>query len=262
MPRIPRQLSASGVYHVMIRGNERKNIFLNDNDKIRFLDTIQRMKSNQEYDIYAYCLMDNHLHLLIREDKDSLQRSMKRIGVSYSHYFNQKYKRVGHLFQDRFRSENVEGDGYLLAAIRYIHHNPIKAGISQNAEEYMWSSYRYYVDYDTESSLINKKLILGMFSTNEAKAINLFKEFSMMKNADVFIDYDNEKVAKDTTIVQPEDIIRIVLNKYNYDLNKLQTSQDRAIRNAIIREIKYKADASARSLSKMLGISKDIIFRA
>ncbi len=83
-----------------------------------------------------------------------------------------------------------------------------------------------------------------------------------MKNADVFIDYDNEKVAKDTTIVQPEDIIRIVLNKYNYDLNKLQTSQDRAIRNAIIREIKYKADASARSLSKMLGISKDIIFRA
>ncbi|MFT9497995.1 transposase, partial [Anaerosolibacter sp.] len=91
MPRYARRQSASKVYHVMIRGNERKEIFHDDEDRIRFLDTLRLMGEDDNYHIYAYCLMDNHVHVVIGEEKDSIQRTMKRISVSYVYYFNKKY---------------------------------------------------------------------------------------------------------------------------------------------------------------------------
>jgi len=125
----------------MLRGINRTEIFFDDEDRNRFIDTLQRMKEKGEYEIYAYCLMDNHVHLLIKEKREPINRAMKRIGVSYAYYFNKKYRRVGHLFQDRYRSEAVEKETYLLAAVRYIHNNPVIAGLVKRAGDYPWSSY-------------------------------------------------------------------------------------------------------------------------
>ena len=144
MPRTARKLSESQYYHVVIRGIGRQLIFEEDEDNERFLSTLQRYRRELGFELVAYCLMENHAHLLIRDVKEQLPDIIKKIGVSYVHYFNNKYDRTGHLFQDRYRSEAVETDEYLLCVIRYIHRNPEKAGVAK-ASEYRWSSYGAYV---------------------------------------------------------------------------------------------------------------------
>jgi len=131
MPRCARSLSETGVYHVMLRGNERKDIFMDDEDKARFLDVLYTKREHDSYYLYSYCLMDNHVHLVIKEGNDSISRIMRRITTSYAGYFNRKYKRAGHLFQDRYKSENVESDSYLLTVIRYLHQDTEKAGLAK-----------------------------------------------------------------------------------------------------------------------------------
>ena len=103
MPRHARILNEKNVYHVMLRGNNRGKIFIDNEDKQRIIETIRLKKKDREFFIYAYCVLDNHIHLVIREGEDSLSRIVKRIATSYAYYFNKKYNRMGHVFQDRFR---------------------------------------------------------------------------------------------------------------------------------------------------------------
>lgn len=173
MPRHQRILSETGTYHVMMRGNERKNLFQGDEDKQRFLETLFVKRKETGFSVYAYCLMDNHIHLLIKESEESLATTMKRVNASYAFYFNQKYHRVGHLFQDRFKSEPVEDDRYLMAVARYIHNNPVKAGMVDTLEQYKWSSYRCYLAPDKpESRNVDTAFILSSISINQQEAIH------------------------------------------------------------------------------------------
>jgi REP element-mobilizing transposase RayT len=136
MPRQAREKSSSGIYHIMLRGINRQDIFHDEEDKMRFIETLKNYKSICEYKVYGYCLMSNHIHLLIKEGKETISQAMKRIGASYVYWCNMKYERYGHLFQDRYKSEKVEDDKYLLVVLRYIHQNPIKAGIVEEAAKY------------------------------------------------------------------------------------------------------------------------------
>ncbi|MEI2400828.1 transposase, partial [Paenibacillus phytohabitans] len=120
MPRKAREKSKTGVYHLIWRGANRQEIFHDDEDWIRFLDILKKYKLKLNLTIYAWCLMSNHVHLLIKEGDESISATMKRIGVSYAGYYNWKYRTTGHLFQDRFRSENVEDQAYLKTVVRYI----------------------------------------------------------------------------------------------------------------------------------------------
>jgi REP element-mobilizing transposase RayT len=160
LPRAAREKSSTGIYHIMLRGINKQDIFNDDEDRERFLETIQRYKKETGFQLYAYCLMDNHVHLIIRENDMELSKVMKRIGTSYAGYFNWKYGRSGHLFQNRYCSEAVENDSYLYMVIRYIHQNPAKAGICA-VNEYKWSSYNCYI---SESSVIDKDIFLNMFN--------------------------------------------------------------------------------------------------
>jgi len=137
MPRTIRKGSKTGVYHIMLRGINKQCIFNDGEDKRIFINRLLRYKEIGDFEIYAYCLMDNHVHLLIKERSETVSVLIKRIGVSYVNWFNNKYDRTGHLFQDRFKSEPVENDSYLLTAARYIHQNPVKIG--QSIEN--WTSY-------------------------------------------------------------------------------------------------------------------------
>jgi putative transposase len=131
MSRNQRRLSKTGIYHVMLRGNEKKNVFIDDEDKIKIIEVIENKKREKNFYLYAYCVMDNHIHLVIKEGAESISGIIKRIFVSYAMYFNKKYKRVGHVFQDRFKSEVVESDSYLLGLIKYVHKNPEKGKYNQ-----------------------------------------------------------------------------------------------------------------------------------
>lgn len=150
MPRQARKESGTGIFHVMMRGINHQNIFEDEEDNYQFINTLDRMRvkyddegnpcgSNCTY--YAYCLMSNHFHLLIREREEKVGETIKRIASSYVYYYNRKYGRDGHLFKERFKSEPVNDMAYFTVLLRYIHQNPVKAGIVHRVKDYEYSSW-------------------------------------------------------------------------------------------------------------------------
>ena len=138
---MPRQPRAAGEYlHIIVRGIGKQILFEDTRDREKYLFYLQKYAAETGISILAYCLMDNHVHLLLRDPAAGIALFMKKTGISYAQYFNQKYARSGHLFQDRYKSENIQDDAYLLTVFRYILNNPLGAGYS-SAEAYRWSSY-------------------------------------------------------------------------------------------------------------------------
>lgn len=153
MPRSARKESGVGIYHVMMRGINHQNIFEDAEDNYQFINTLDRMRLRYDDDgnpcgsnctYYAYCLMNNHFHLLIREREESVGETVKRIASSYVYYYNRKYLRDGHLFKERFRSEPVNDMAYFTTLLRYIHQNPVNAGIVEHVKDYEYSSWGEY----------------------------------------------------------------------------------------------------------------------
>lgn len=146
MPRQPRQLSASGIYHIMCRGIDRQQLFYDDLDNTKFMSALSLVQSD-DFEVLAYCLMGNHFHLLVRTAKDSIEHmelAMKRLGIRYANHYNQRYTRLGPVFQGRYKSVPVQGTRYFLRVLRYIHRNPVKAGLCRKMQDYSYSS---YIDY-------------------------------------------------------------------------------------------------------------------
>jgi REP element-mobilizing transposase RayT len=142
MPREARKKSESGIYHVMLRGINRQTLFEEEEDCTKYLQCLAQSKVKSGFILYAYCLMGNHVHLLLKEGTEPLQQIFKRIGASYVFWYNWKYKRSGPLFQDRYISEPIVDDKQFLAVLRYIYQNPVKANLCLKPEDYPWSSYR------------------------------------------------------------------------------------------------------------------------
>lgn len=143
MARQARQLSESAIYHVMLRGINRDAIFLEDADCRRFIDVLTAVRLASGCAVLAYCLMPNHIHLVLQTTDEPIGTVIKRLGVRYAGWFNRKYARVGHLFQDRFKSIPVEDDAYLVTLLRYVWNNPVEAGLAEHCADYPWSSRRH-----------------------------------------------------------------------------------------------------------------------
>lgn len=251
MPRQQRQKSKSGYYHIMIRGNERRNIFNDDEDRFRLMDTLYEKKQGNKFHLHAFCLMDNHVHLFISEGIEDIALVMKRITVSYVHYFNKKYNRIGHLFQDRFRSEAIEGEGYVLSLIGYIHQNPVKANIVKTASEYPWSSYNSYSNENHFSKMLDMNTILGLFSPDNEIAKKLFKNDMNVVSQELFIDI-------------PDDVKRIdeVAAKELFEKIKLELSTDidkcpKVELTKMLKQFRGETNLSFRKMSTITGLNKD-----
>lgn len=177
MPRFPRQKYDEAIYHIAVRGNNREEIFFCDDDKVRYLDTLKRYKERFQICIYAYCLMDNHVHLIIDSNGQDISRIMKGISLSYAIYFNKKYGRCGHLFQDRFWSQIIEDDLYVMGVSRYVHQNPVRAGMTKTAIEYKWSSIDIYRGKKDCFEIIEEEFILKNISNDKGIARQKYIEF-------------------------------------------------------------------------------------
>ncbi len=197
MPREAREKSESGIYHLMLRGINKQNIF-EEEDRKRFLETLGYYEKTSNYMLYGFCLMDNHIHLLIKEQEESISQIIKRISGSYVYWYNQKYERCGHLFQERYKSEVVETEAYFLVGLRYIHQNPLKAGIAKNVSKYLWSSYH---DYTGNPGISDIDLALDIFSDERAKAVELFKDYNNENNTDKCLDYTERLVLSDKVVM-------------------------------------------------------------
>ena len=144
MARKAREKSEQNIYHVMLRGINRQQIFLDEEDNRHFLKVLWQCREVSGFTLMAYCLMGNHVHLLLQAGREPLEQVMKRIGTRYAMWYNSKYERIGHLFQDRYKSEAVNDEAYFLTVLRYILNNPMKAGICGKATDYSLSSARDY----------------------------------------------------------------------------------------------------------------------
>ena len=145
MSRQAREEAESGIYHVMLKGINKENLFQNEKEKRYFLQLVKEYKTKCGFELYAYCLMNSHVHLLINEQDGTISDIIKKISGTYAVWYNKKHDRVGHLFQNRFRSKPVKDDKYFFAVLHYILYNPVKAGLCNNIEEYEFSSAREYL---------------------------------------------------------------------------------------------------------------------
>ena len=253
MPRRARKKSESGIYHIMMRGINRQSIFEDEEDYEKFIETIGRYKEKCGYEIFAYCLMGNHVHLLLKVGKEPLEQIMRRICGSYVYWYNWKYQRVGNLFQDRFKSEAVENDAYFLVVQRYIHQNPIKAGLVNRIEQYRWSSFNEYV---TRTQVVDSDILLKMLNEKQREAIRSFIEYNNEVN-----DYDCLDMEDRIPITDEEarDIIKKEC-KVNHagELQNMET----ITRNKYLKELKEQHNLSIRQIERVTGINRGVILKA
>jgi putative transposase len=257
MPRYARKKSETGIYHIIIRGTNRQEIFHDDEDCLRFLETLDRYKKKLKFEVYAWCLMGNHIHLLLKEGEEEIAKTMKRIGVSFVWYYNWKYKSTGHLFQDRFKSENVETDEYLMTVIRYIHQNPVKAGIVSTSSLWKWSSCKwYYWGRSYPVGLLDDEFILGLFSNDRNIAVEKFIEFNEIDHNDKCL--EDEIKLRLTDEEAREEINKVITNG---EITKIKSLQ-KEVRDEKIRTLREIEGVSQRQLARILGISQFLIYRA
>lgn len=261
LPRGPRQRSETGVYHVMVRGINKSTLFFDNQDKRKYLDILLNVKQGDIFELYAYCLMPNHVHLLLKEKDDLVSNFMKRIGISFVNFINWKYDRVGHLFQDRFRSEEIITLKHLLACVRYIHDNARKAGLVKHPVQYPWCSYSAYLQDSNTLGLVDKEFILSLFSEDKMVAKKEFIRFSSTESDDIFLDI-GEKDDKKERIYKAKKTISQVLTKYNVKAEMLKERRYAGVRAKVIQEIRQDSNVTGQELSDLLGISKFMIYRS
>lgn len=165
------------VYHVTSRGNAGARIFLDDADRLRFLETLATVVERLGWVCHAYCLMTNHYHLLIETPQPNLSRGMQHLNGVYTQWFNRRHSRAGHLLQGRFKSIVVEKESYLLELARYIVLNPVRAKAARSARDWPWSSYRATTGLADPPRFLTTDWLLGQFSENRAVAIRAYRDF-------------------------------------------------------------------------------------
>lgn len=249
MPRKARVKSVTGIYHIMLRGINRQQIFFDEEDYLTFIHLLEYYKPICGYKIYAFCLMGNHIHILLGTEQASLESIFKRIGSAYVFWYNLKYARTGHLFQDRFKSEPVDSQQYFLTVLRYILQNPVKAGICSLPQDYKYSSARTYLssgrgitDTDFALSLLNQSSL---------------QMFILAPNDDSCLEID-ESPRRGLTDASAE---KLIIKEFGTLFPLKDANSDRCALNQSIPTLLSKG-ISIRQLSRITGISKKVIERA
>jgi REP element-mobilizing transposase RayT len=164
------------LYHVITRGNRRQGVFQDEKDFEQFLTYLSNCKNRFPFRLYAYALMQNHLHFLIEVGEIPLSRIMQSLLFGYAHYFNRRYREVGHLFQGRYKAILCDKDAYLLELVRYIHLNPVRARIAKRPEDYTWTGHLSYLGKGRKG-LIDEGFILDQFGGSRSMASRKYRQF-------------------------------------------------------------------------------------
>lgn len=231
----------------MLRGVNRQQIFKEGADYEKFLQILAKSQAISAFKIFAYCLMGNHVHLLFQEGSEPIEKSMKRITVRFVYWYNAKYQRIGHLFQDRYKSEPVETDAYLLTVLRYIHQNPVKAGICGSVADYCYSSYN---EYFSDTALIDRNFIFSILSSEE------FVAFHAQSSDDQCLD-DEDAAEQRLTDEQVQRLIESYAKCKNAsDFRSLP----KELKERTVKSVRAQG-ASIRQISRVCGESKGMVER-
>lgn len=244
MPRRARRMSISGYMHVIVRGIGKQILFESNADYVFYLKRLEQYCLETDVRVCAYCLMENHVHILVKGESESIALLMKKIGVCYSGYFNRKYSRVGHLFQDRYMSEPVDNEAYLLNVYRYILRNPEKAGICP-AAKYAWSSYKYYEMCPEFMEIGAIRNLLG--------SQKQYEKYIAKDDEDQCLEYETTKHDDSWAMGKIRECLGI---KSGTELQNF----DKASRNIALKKL-TGAGLSMRQIERLTGISRGVIKR-
>lgn len=245
MPRQARKKSESGIYHIMLRGINRQQIFEDAEDCNKFLAILAEYKEQCAYSVYAYCLMGNHIHLLLKEGAESLEQVFKRVCGKFVYWYNAKYQRTGHLFQDRFKSEPVDSQEYLQTVIRYIHQNPVKAKLCRHVSDYPYSSYRAYFG---DSTFVDTAYILQIWPTDEFVELN-----------EATVEANCLDISENVVIRVTDEQASVLMRKIAKCENATEFQNlDPIKRDKYLKKLR-DAGVSIRQLSRLTGISIGIV---
>lgn len=183
MARKPRIHAPAAIYHVILRGNARQDIFCDDKDRYRFYEILQKSVERYRHRLLAFCLMSNHVHLEIQVAEIPLSRIMQSISQRYTQWYNWRHNKSGHVFQGRFKAVMVDADSYLLELAAYIHLNPVRAHVTDRPENYRWSSHRAYLGRENLPWL-ETGYILSQLSGKVGTARSAFARFVSERMAD------------------------------------------------------------------------------
>ena len=245
MPKTAREKSETGIYHIMLRGIDKRNLFLEKSDYEKFIEYIVKAKEKTDFTVYAYCLMTNHVHMLLKTENEGIGNIIRRITVGYAQYHNIKNSRTGHLFQNRFKSEPVDTDEYFLTVLRYIHQNPLKAKMVKKIEDYKWSSYNAYVNK-------NNTLVATNFALNFFKDLNAFIDHALERNDDQCLEYTPRRRYTD------EELEKAISSLV--DIPGINNIEKKA-KETILKNIKSTTGASNRQLARVLKIGRGTMDR-
>lgn len=177
MPRVARVAPNEHIYHVLTRGNNRQNVFKNEDDFRRYLEIVGKYKEKFAFKLYHYVLMNNHVHMVVETTAGGgLAEIMKGVNLSYAQYYKGKHKHIGHFWQDRYKSIIISKDEYLLACGSYVELNPVRAKMVGDPKEYQWSSYRVYA-YGKRDLIVDEHSIYEQLSVNEVERRAKYREF-------------------------------------------------------------------------------------
>ncbi len=249
MPRKARKKSCTGIYHVVIRGADHQLLFEEHKDYLKYLEILNYYKEICSFELYAYCLMANHVHLLINVGDCPLESIFRRINSYYAGWFNRKYNRTGYLQQGRYYSEPVEDIQYLLNVVKYIHYNPSKAGLeSSPGTSYPWNSYTEYIS--SSNPLINPHPIIKFYN-----GIDNFISHHANSTCEACLDINILKKRL------PDDVAKDII-KEECNCKTITEFQTLSLcdRNKYLHTL-YKKGISIRQLNRLTGIPKGIIER-
>jgi len=247
MSRQPRELSNSGLYHIIFRGINHENIFESAGDYDYMHRIIQAAKDELGFELYAYCYMNNHVHLVIKENKiGEISLIMKKILTRYVMYYNRKYERSGSLIGNRYKSKPIETERYLLPLIAYIHRNPVESGLVNEIGNYKYSSYKAYLD--KRDKIVDTEFLLSLIDKGQ------YLQEHIKEQGD-FVDYVAVRNSKKRT---EGDIRRTIMDCIGgiepHQLKKLNNCE----RDNILRRLR-NVGLSIREIERATGISRGVI---
>jgi len=241
MSRIARKKSAAGHYHIVFRGINRQTIFHDDEDRTVFLNRLKLVRAENGYELIAFCIMNNHVHLLVRETGVEIGHIVRRVLSSFVFWYNGKYERVGHLFQDRFKSEPINSDAHLLRCVRYILQNPVKAKTCATVWDFPWSNAQLFLE--EKPSFAEVGMIQEMLQPRAALI-----EFMEEREKDEFLEWETRPRLTDERL--REKIIKILKGlKFNEILD-----QGKKERKQLLMQILRIGGVNVAQIARVTGV--------
>ena len=244
----------NAIYHIIGKGVEGTDIFTDDVDRNKFLQLLQKMVNSHKVHLFSYVLMNTHFHLLLKTEEANLSQAMQFLNSSYSHWFNIRHIRKGHLFQDRYKSHLILNPIYLYSVASYISLNPVEAGLVDSPEKYPWSSFQYFLPAQNQNKNIppwlNIRELLELCQTSPENFINFVRESKLQKELEYPLNVSTqvkEKLPKN---------INIVLEKVNKKLGDINTNKN--LRNLLIYFL-VKEGYKTKEISNSLHITRQSV---